>query len=469
MSIKKRASDGKGLPEPKPKRAKLESTLKPEPSAISTKPRTEEIDFPRGGGTSLSAIEVKTAKAEAFQELRDELSQKKKSRKDKGKSSPKGKQGAGGKTKDPILALLRADKEVSAHRLTLKNIVPGLKVLAQVTSVKPLALVVSLPGQLHGHVPITSISPTYSALLDKEAASSSEDGKMDQDEPSIFAAELSEMYSVGGFVRVVVTHVHAEGEKARPQLGERPSNDEEWQCGKIELSLVPQKVNEGLTQDDLVSGVMVSAAVKSIEDHGYAMDFGLPDVSGFLKFSDAETAGITPNTKLHVGMVVTCTITDKSAKKKGRVYQVTVDPKRVWENLVEDDNEDVVITSSEDDGNESSKMTFTGLHESFSRGTRIDNVKVLQVHKGWGLTCSVADGILGFVPMGNIDDNANNLSELYKIGSVHAGRVLGYSSIEGLLLLTLKSSALEENLFTADDVKVGQILKVYGSESELLH
>ncbi|KAG8914303.1 hypothetical protein FRC00_014590, partial [Tulasnella sp. 408] len=120
MSIKKRADDGNGLAAPKSKRAKLDSSLKPEPSAISTKPRTEEIDFPRGGGTSLSAIEVKAAKSEAFQELRDELAQTAKPRKDKGKSLPKGKSKAGGKSKDPILSLLRADKEVSAHRLTLK-------------------------------------------------------------------------------------------------------------------------------------------------------------------------------------------------------------------------------------------------------------------------------------------------------------------------------------------------------------
>lgn len=66
--------------------------------------------------------------------------------------------------------------------------------------------------------------------------------------------------------------------------------------------------------------------------------------------------------------------------------------------------------------------------------------------------------------MNNIDEDANNLSEVYKVGSVHAGRVLGFSSIEGLLLLTLKSSALEENLFTTEDVRVGHILKVKGFE-----
>ncbi|KAG8900646.1 hypothetical protein FRC00_011938, partial [Tulasnella sp. 408] len=122
MSIKKRANDGNEVAAPKSKRAKLDSSLKLEPSAISPKPRTEEIDFPRGGGTSLSAIEVKAAKSEAFQELRDELAQvlKAKPRKDKGKSLPKGKSKAGGKSKDQILSLLRADKEVSVHRLTLK-------------------------------------------------------------------------------------------------------------------------------------------------------------------------------------------------------------------------------------------------------------------------------------------------------------------------------------------------------------
>ncbi|KAG8943389.1 rRNA biogenesis protein rrp5, partial [Tulasnella sp. 408] len=380
---------------------------------------------------------------------------------------------------------------------------------------------------------------------------------MDQDGPTIFAAELNEMYPVGSFVRVVVTHVHVEGEKARPHLGERPSNDEEWQCGKVELSLAPQRVNEGLTQDDLASGVMVSAAVKSIEDHGYAMDFGLSDVSGFLKFSDAETAGFPSTEKLHVGMVVTCTIKDKSAKKKGRVYQVTVNPKKVWGNLAseasslaavgpgslvsgliteespngvhlqilglfssdanswhlprdpatrkklkigervqarvlysipnssptsfslsflphlldmnpspapiqgEDDHEDVVITTSEDDENASSRTAFTRLHESFSRGTRIDGVKVLQVHKGWGLTCSVADGVLGFVPMNNIDENANNLSEVYKVGSVHAGRVLAVEPSKQRIVLTLKKSLIQSELPVHSDfseVKVGDTM-----------
>ncbi|KAG8983815.1 rRNA biogenesis protein rrp5, partial [Tulasnella sp. 427] len=360
------------------------------------------------------------------------------------------------------------------------------------------------------------------------------------------------MYSVGSMVRVAVTYVLAEGERARPQLGERPSNDEEWQCGKIELSLAPQKVNEGLTQADFLPGVMLAASVKSVEDHGYSLDFGLADVSGFLKFSDAETAGLSSSARLHVGTVVTCTVEEKSAKKKGRVFQVTVNHKKVWGHLTSEasslagvgpgslvsglitdaspngihlqilglfssevnswhlprdpstrqnhkigqrvqarvlyavsgtspttfsasvlphlldvvappppSDEDAVITGSdEDEDGGKENLTFARLHESFSRGTRVDNVKVLQVHKGWGLTCSVAEGVLGFVPMSNIDETATNLTETYKVDSVHTGRVLGFSSIEGLLLLTFKSTALEENFFTAADVQVGQILKV---------
>src|ERR1700732_4366298 len=36
------------------------------------------------------------------------------------------------------------------------------------------------------------------------------------------------------------------------------------------------------------SAQTLSAAVKSIEDHGYILDLGLPDVSGFLSFEDAN-------------------------------------------------------------------------------------------------------------------------------------------------------------------------------------
>ena len=40
---------------------------------LKSKLTAEEVDFPRGGGSSFTPLEVKTIRAEAFQEANDEL------------------------------------------------------------------------------------------------------------------------------------------------------------------------------------------------------------------------------------------------------------------------------------------------------------------------------------------------------------------------------------------------------------
>ncbi len=64
----------------------------------------------------------------------------------------------------------------------------------------------------------------------------------------------------------------------------------------------------------------MSAAVKSIEDHGYSFDLGVPDVSGFLSFSAKE------NPKYFVGQVVEVTVTKFSSNQ--RVCNVGVDKEK---------------------------------------------------------------------------------------------------------------------------------------------
>ena len=56
----------------KSKKPKTEKATKAAPPATSTL-ISEEVDFPRGGGTSLSALEVKTLRAEATKEADEAL------------------------------------------------------------------------------------------------------------------------------------------------------------------------------------------------------------------------------------------------------------------------------------------------------------------------------------------------------------------------------------------------------------
>lgn len=65
----------------------------------------------------------------------------------------------------------------------------------------------------------------------------------------------------------------------------------------------------------------LSTSVKSIEDHGYLLDLGIPDISGFLAFKDVEAELLG---KLQIGQLLDATIS--SISKNGRTCNVTVNP-----------------------------------------------------------------------------------------------------------------------------------------------
>ena len=68
MSNKKRSSEAAAPDGGQRKKAKISEPPKPVQSVL----RPEEVDFPRGGGTSLTAAEYKTIRTEALKELNNE-------------------------------------------------------------------------------------------------------------------------------------------------------------------------------------------------------------------------------------------------------------------------------------------------------------------------------------------------------------------------------------------------------------
>ncbi len=129
-----------------------------------------------------------------------------------------------------------------------------MKILGQVVAVEPLALIVSLPNQLYGHIPITQISTQLTHVLE-----SIEDAEMDLSEdeetegsPSR-VPDLFELFNPGQYVRAVVTAVHAPGATDVAGLG-RARDDVQRASRRVEMSLVPEKVNEGVVKTDLRPG-----------------------------------------------------------------------------------------------------------------------------------------------------------------------------------------------------------------------
>jgi rRNA biogenesis protein RRP5 len=199
--------------------------------------------------------------------------------------------------------------------------------------IQPLALVLSLPNQLAGHVPITQISPELTQVLEAMDVDSAEE------EPSD-TPELHDLFQPGQYVRCIVTAVHAAG-TTEGSIIRRSKDDLERTSWRVELSLSPEQVNEGVSKTDLKSGFVssivdfityvltnnvccktqsLSASVKSIEDHGYILNVGVPEVASFLSFKDAKKR--FGDSKLRVGKLLDVVVSKLSSN--GRTCNVTV-------------------------------------------------------------------------------------------------------------------------------------------------
>lgn len=189
--------------------------------------------------------------------------------------------------------------------------------LGRIHSIHSLHLIVSLPNQLFAHVPITSISAALTSRLSSLSGSTgSTDGEEEEEED---VPSLDSLFKVGQYVRARVSAVYGVGQSNPPALeGWRPRNDTEWSCRRVELTLQPTIVNEEVAKLDLDEGFVchsslcsivlrrlrhahsvfylsqcLTAAVQSVEDHGYLLDIGIPTFQGFLPFKDSKE--FTPN------------------------------------------------------------------------------------------------------------------------------------------------------------------------------
>jgi rRNA biogenesis protein RRP5 len=134
--------------------------------------------------------------------------------------------------------------------------------MGQIVGILPLTLLVSLPNQLLGHIPITNISREYTQQLermdeDEDMEDSDSDGE--EDRPRQTTPDLGQMFAIGQYVRAVVTATFQGG--ASDPSGLYRSRDELAKlCKRVELSLSPDLVNEGVRVDDLKSGFVRQAS-----------------------------------------------------------------------------------------------------------------------------------------------------------------------------------------------------------------
>ena len=133
-----------------------------------------------------------------------------------------------------------------------------MKILCQIVSVEALSLIVSLPNQLFGHIPITQISSEFTTLLEKIDESADEEDEESEDEGDTpkrqnKIPDLVDLFTPGQYLRAVVTGVHASGTTDNSGSS-RPKDSSQRASRRVELSVEPHKVNAGIAVKDLTPG-----------------------------------------------------------------------------------------------------------------------------------------------------------------------------------------------------------------------
>ncbi|KAF7804182.1 rRNA biogenesis protein RRP5 [Senna tora] len=187
-----------------------------------------------------------------------------------------------------------------ANKITLKNISPGMKLWGIVAEVNNKDIVVSLPGGLRG---LVHASDAFDPIFN--------------DKIEVGESFLSGVFCVGQLVSCIVLRLDNDNK----EKGKR----------KIWLSLRLSLLHKNFSFDVVQEGMVLSAYVKSIEDHGYILHFGLPSFMGFLpKDSEADSRGDGVKTgQLLQGVV-------RSIDKVRKVLHMSTDPDMVSKCVTKD-------------------------------------------------------------------------------------------------------------------------------------
>ncbi|EPY49902.1 U3 snoRNP-associated protein Rrp5 [Schizosaccharomyces cryophilus OY26] len=470
-------------------------------------------DFPRGGGSTLTPLEYKEAVTEAKREAlmgtdgaevtKTSTKPTKKKKKVAAKATPSNEEDL---------------SSVPVESLKYKNIVPGTLLLGQISQINTLDIAVSLPNNLTGYVPITNISDKLSHRLENldDAAAGTENEVVDQIDEFNNFPDLIDLYHVGQWVRACVTKVGMEESKNNKK--------------HIELSMRPQDANGSTEDaNNFTRGSVIQAAVSSVEDHGIVFDVGLKNFTGFLsknkvgEFTFAEGQSLictvlskdqrifhlslsTPaSAPLDVlpsvqailpGNYINVLITDlKDNGVVGKymgVVDVTSDLYHCSANQTKDLEKQFKLAKSSPARvlfvipGDPPKIAISFLPhvlnfnfdsakpqklDQLDVGFIIDSAKVTYVSPSLGVFCDVGvPGIYGFTHISRLSDkkvaNVNSNNGPYKLNSVHRARVIGYSYVDNLFILSFQNSVLEQPFLRIEDIQVGQ--HVEGTVSKLI-
>ncbi|KAI1107271.1 nucleic acid-binding protein [Jackrogersella minutella] len=507
-------------------KSKSSPNSKPPVASTVSRLKEEEPLFPRGGGSVLTPLEHRQISIQAKQDVLFEQESgqgaKKSERPSKKRKTKVSKDGKSGK-------INQDDESAKIESLNYKRLVKGSLILGQVAEINPLEIVLALPNNLSGHVPITAISDTLNERIAAEAADEEEEEDVGDD-----GLNLKTAFKVGQYLRAYVTSTIEESTAASTKPKKR-----------IELSLRPALTNTGLSSQDVVANSTIMATILSVEDHGFVMEFGLSDsdLRGFLPRK--ELAEDIPDSQMQPGGVILCLVTGKSTN--GKVAQLTTLPNKIGkpnnyaseattintflpgcavEFMVSEVAKRGIVGKVMGSLDVTADLIHSGLGpnaldleskyrvgkkykarvicnfptakdpklgislldhvvslrskstspsevptEALPISSVVEQCTVTKVDPEIGLFVDVGvEGVPGFVHISRVKegkvDTLSDSSGPFKTGSVHRGRVVGYNAIDGIFQLSFEKHILEQPFLRIEDIPVGDV--VHGEIEKLL-
>lgn len=383
--------------------------------------------------------------------------------------------------------------------LSLESLCEGMRILGCVKEVNELELVVSLPNGLQGFVQVTEICDAYTQKLNEQVA---------QEEPLEDLLRLPELFSPGMLVRCVVSSldVTESGKKSvklsvNPKRVNKVLSAEALRPGMLLTGTVSSLEDHGYLVDIGVDGTRaflslqkaqeyirqknkgakfkvgqyLTCVVEELKSSGGVVSLSVEHSQVSSAFATAEQSWNLNN--LLPGLVV------RAQVQKVTQFGLQLNFLTFFTGLV-----DFMHLEPKKMGSYSSKQTVKAcilcvhprtrvvrlslrpifLHPgrpltriSYQQlGTVLDDASVEGFFEKAGAIFRLRDGVLAYARLSHLSDSKKAFSaEAFKLGSTHRCRIIDYSQMDELALLSLRKSIIAAPFLRYQDIKTGTIVK----------
>ncbi|XP_021101261.1 protein RRP5 homolog isoform X2 [Heterocephalus glaber] len=453
-----------------------------------------EENFPRGGTRKIHKSEKSYQQLVEHDNLFDISNEEESTKRKKNQKGP-------AKTKKLKIEKREGGKSVKEKLeiLSVESLCEGMRILGCVKEVNELELVISLPNGLQGFVQVTEICDAYTKKLNEQVA---------QEEPLKDLLRLPELFSPGMLVRCVVSSVSiTERGKKSVKLSLNPKNvnrvlsAEALKPGMLLTGTVSSLEDHGYLVDIGVVGTRAFLPLQKAQEYIRQKNKGAKlKVGQYLNciIEEVKSSGGVASLSIEQSAISTAIATQeqnwslnnllpglvvKAQVQKVTQFGLTLNFLTFFTGLV-----DFMHLDSKKVGtyfsNQAVRACILCVHPR-TRAVRLSlrpiflqpgrpltqlscqhlgavmkDVPVQGFFNKAGATFKLKDGALAYARLSHLSDSKNAFRpETFKPGNMHKCRITDYSPMDGLALLSLRTSVIEAQYLRYHDIKTGAVVK----------